>query len=547
MSDPSIDRMVEIEGAAALDDVNYDLAAPELAKRLGIRRSTLDSERKKKRRELRLENGNGDDGKGRPLELPDILPWPDPMEGDHVASALGATFKRYIRMSDAQADLCALWVLLTWTLDKFSIAPRLCVTSPTKGCGKTTLLSLIGRLSRKALMSGSVSPAALFRAIEQLRPTFLLDENEKYLEPGSDFHAILNQGHRRGQHVIRTHGDDHELRMFDTFCLVAVARNGRTPDDLEQRSFVIELQRRLPGESLVVLKDDCEDLDNLRRMCARWADDYAGDISDVDPDMGGLINRVADNWRPLFTIAEVIVSDWPDRMRDACAALMPKGDDSNDTILLADIRAIFDEKGADRLSSEQICDALISMEGRPWAEYGKGGKPISKNQLAYRLAKFGVRPENVRIGDHVPKGYYRRQFDEVWGRYLTLDSEHPPYETLQRYKPMAIGTSTAFQGATEKPDVAVQKCEKPPSNGPCSDVAAQNPYREDSMGLCTHCGAGGELLETYYSGPVPVWLHRDCQERWRAAQDELYIPLILKRRPPAISSGPDDDLNDFKH
>ena len=248
-----------------------------------------------------MENGNGDDGKGRPLELPEILPWPDEIEGDRVASALSATFKRYIRMSDAQADLCALWVLLTWTLDKFSIAPRLCATSPTKGCGKTTLLSLIGRLSRKALMSGSVSPAALFRAIEQLRPTFLLDENEKYLEPGSDFHAILNQGHRRGQHVIRTHGDDHELRMFDTFCLVAVARNGRTPDDLEQRSFIIELQRRLPGESLAVLKDDrCEDLDNLRRMCLRWADEYAENIPDIDPNMGGLINRVADNWRPLI-------------------------------------------------------------------------------------------------------------------------------------------------------------------------------------------------------------------------------------------------------
>jgi len=303
------------------------------------------------------------------------MPWPDEIEGDRIASALSATFKRYIRMSDAQANLCALWVLLTWTLDKFSIAPRLCVTSPTKGCGKTTLLTLIGRLSRKALISGSVSPAALFRAIEQLRPTFLLDENEKYLEPGSDFHAILNQGHRRGQHVIRTHGDDHELRMFDTFCLVAFARNGRTPDDLEQRSFIIELQRRLPGESLAVLKEDhCEDLDNLRRMCLRWAEDHAENIPDIDPDMGGLINRVADNWRPLFTLADLIGSDWPNRIRDACAALMPKGNgDLNDTILLADIRTIFDEKRTDRLSSEQICEALTAMEGRPWAEYGKSG------------------------------------------------------------------------------------------------------------------------------------------------------------------------------
>jgi hypothetical protein len=113
-----------------------------------------------------------------------------------------------------------------------------------------------------------VTPAALFRAIEQFNPTFLLDENEKFLEVGSDFHALLNQGHRRGQFVIRTQGDNHELVMFDTFCMVAFARNGRIPDDLEQRSIVIELQRRLPGERLEVLKDQCEQ-DNLARMCQR--------------------------------------------------------------------------------------------------------------------------------------------------------------------------------------------------------------------------------------------------------------------------------------
>src|SRR5215813_2621979 len=69
------------------------------------------------------------------------------------------------------------------------------------------------------------------------------------------------------------------------------------PTDLEQRSIVIELQRRLPGELLDVLRDDrADDLHNLARMCARWSDDYADDISGIEPDMGSLINRIADNW-----------------------------------------------------------------------------------------------------------------------------------------------------------------------------------------------------------------------------------------------------------
>jgi len=114
-----------------------------------------------------------------------------------------------------------------------------------------------------------------------------LDESEKFLEIGSEFHALLNQGHARGDFALRNVGDSHEPRMFDTFCLAAFARNGRIPDDLEQRSIVIELQRRLPGERLDVLRDDrADDLHNLARMCARWSDDYADDISDIEPDMG---------------------------------------------------------------------------------------------------------------------------------------------------------------------------------------------------------------------------------------------------------------------
>src|SRR6516164_10842020 len=96
------------------------------------------------------------------------------------------------------ADAITLWVLLSWAIDNFSIAPRLAVTSPTKGCGKTTVLRLLNKLTRRPIKSGCVTAAVLFRVVEQLKPTLILDENEKYLEPNTDTHAILNEGHCRG-------------------------------------------------------------------------------------------------------------------------------------------------------------------------------------------------------------------------------------------------------------------------------------------------------------------------------------------------------------
>lgn len=200
----------EIKKLAALPIGVFETVRKAEANRLDMRPSVLE-------KLVAAARPKGDAaGQGRPLQFAEIVAWPDEVEGDQVAASLSAAFKKYVRMSAPQAETCALWVLLSWTIDKFSIAPRLCATSPTKQCGKSTLLELLGRVSRRPLMSGSVTPAALFRAIEQHRPTFLLDENEKFLEVGSDFHALLNQGHRRGQYVIRTQGDNHELVMFDT-------------------------------------------------------------------------------------------------------------------------------------------------------------------------------------------------------------------------------------------------------------------------------------------------------------------------------------------
>jgi putative DNA primase/helicase len=347
-----VDRAVEIERAAVLDDVDYDVARSEIAKRLGIRTDTLDKERKKKRRELRLENSNGDDGQGRTVKIVDVLPYPDPIEGDRVATALAASIKTYAVLADVAADAIALWVLQTWLVNKFTISPRLGVTSPTKGCGKTTVLRFLNQVVRRPKRAGSISPAALFRVVERFQPTVLLDETEKYIEHGSDLHALMNEGHCKGAIVTRVLGDKQELRDFAIFGALAFARNGRLPDDLEQRSIVIEMQRRLPNESLSELREGrCESLQNLARMCARWADDFADDIDGYDPDMDGLINRDADNWRPLFAIADVIGFDWPMRIREAAVNLAPRESESTGPMLLADIMAVFEQKQADRTTT----------------------------------------------------------------------------------------------------------------------------------------------------------------------------------------------------
>jgi hypothetical protein len=90
--------------------------------------------------------------------------------------------------------------------------------------------------------------------------------------------------------------------------------------------------------------------------------------------------------------------------------------------LLADVKEIFAERGADRLTSEELIKHLATREGQPWVEY-KMGRPITQTQLAVLLKPFGVRPQNIRRQDgSVAKGYYLVHLNESFKRYLPSET-----------------------------------------------------------------------------------------------------------------------------
>lgn len=94
--------------------------------------------------------------------------------------------------------------------------------------------------------------------------------------------------------------------------------------------------------------------------------------------MGALINRVADNWRPPFAIADAIGGDWPERIRQAAAALTPTDTETIGPMLLADIRGIFDDMGTDRIKSEVLAERLVEMEADPGPNMGRAGSQLPR-------------------------------------------------------------------------------------------------------------------------------------------------------------------------
>ena len=123
----------------------------------------------------------------------------------------------------------------------------------------------------------------------------------------------------------------------------------------------------------------------------------------------------------------LIVSGPPKAVGDDCgqsvAALELSSDRDGDdhskgTLLLADIREIVKRELGGSLTSEAFVNRLAKMEDRPWAEWGKPPKPISKNQLARLLRPFDIQPGDIWVNGTCLRGYRRSQFEDSFARYL---------------------------------------------------------------------------------------------------------------------------------
>lgn len=184
----------------------------------------------------------------------------------------------------------------------------------------------------------------------------------------------------------------------------------------------------------------------------------------ASPELPGLYNRRADNWRPLFALAEVIGGEWPDKVKKAVTTLTDKSDESESAsvLLLADIRKIFSDAGQDKLASTYLVDRLIEREERPWPEFRRG-KAITARQIASLLRPFGIVRGTRREGRDTFKGYELRQFRNAFERYLADLS-------LTRSQPATQSHSDDFQSVTNDESVTDTKTAKPRWYAECDPV-----------------------------------------------------------------------------
>ena len=423
-----------------LPENQFEIRSKEIARRYGVGVALL----RKWWRQLHQVTGELKPGGGRRVELPLDDPWAQPVSTSELLSTIMAKIGEHVVLDSGAAVAVALYTMLTYIVDELPLCPMLLLRSAVKRSGKTTLLGLLLRMTYRALGVASISAAALYRVVDSLKPTLLLDEVDATLAQKTDtaeaLRGLLNAGNdRTSSRVLRCVGEDKEVVSYDAFGAKVLAGIGHIPDTMEDRAVVVELRRKLENEKVrrFSVLDDQGEFKEIRQKLLRWACDYGKGVGAARPQIPfGLNDRASDNWSPLLAIADLAGGEWGVRARSVAVELSRRGRDDEGDIrfeLLKDIRAIFDEEGGDAckaITTSTLIEKLCKLEEAPWSTFFRG-EPITPRGLGRMLRPFGIASANLKISrdpvtgrDTVAKGYKRETFNDAWMRYLPLPATY---------------------------------------------------------------------------------------------------------------------------
>lgn len=359
--------------------------------------------------------------------LKPVTPWPTAIGIEQVLNDALDQFNKFTFASHETHIAASLWACSTWFLDLCSVFPMAMLTSLEAGCGKTTMLEVLGQMVKKPYQCGGASPAAIYTIME-FRPTLLIDEVDRFLASDEGLTQVLNLGHSKTGVILKVEmaGKNRSVREFPCYGAKALCGINATnlTETLVSRSIVLELARKPLGHKLhdfYALDEDenlehRQELDSISMKLQRVSSDLSENFMTARPALPDwLQNRNRQNWQPLLRLALLAGEEWYTEALSACEKLTARGKkiSANENLLLS-IKRAFDETNSNFMSSADLICELCSDEFEPWLDWNRG-KPINARQVSQRLKGHDIEP--CRNQQQTARGYYREHFQKAWESY----------------------------------------------------------------------------------------------------------------------------------
>jgi len=327
--------------------------------------------------------------------------------------------------------------------------------------------------------------ATLFRMAEKWHPSILIDEADTFMKADDELAGLINAGHTRATaKAWRLVGKDFDPKDFNVWgakAFAGISLEKHLPDATISRAIVINLRRKLKHEAVSRLRYAGVGLfKELSAKLARFAEDYSQQVKDARPTLPEeLTDRAQDNWEPLLAIAQCAGDEWVKdgtlaAMKLSCADVQVV---SKSNELLADIQKVSEEKELDKISTNDLIDALISDKEKSWATYNRGN-PISPKQIANLLAGYGIKSKTIRTGYGTIKGFEINQFTDAFSRYLPTPQSYPSQRNIPLKANNGADLSVTFTENHKVPNTP-KVTPKPMIDNTCYLVTDRNPPEGD--------------------------------------------------------------------
>src|SRR5262249_17906348 len=222
---------------------------------------------------------------------------------------------------DQAAIAVVLWIAFAWLHDIAMHSPILRIIAGDIDAGKTTLCGVLKFLTPRASTATELTGPALFRFVDQVHPTLIIDNADKLLRKKPDLASIIEAGWTRDTPIPRViHGHPY---MFDVFSPKVLGGVDLPLDPATlTRCIEVRLWPKLPNETF----EDFQHIDDdtfrtLRQKWARWAADHAEMLKNAAPAMLDFKNRIKMNSKLKLAIADVAGGGWRKKVRKAAVKL----------------------------------------------------------------------------------------------------------------------------------------------------------------------------------------------------------------------------------
>lgn len=469
-------------------------------------------------------------------ELNDLRSW---LNGGKNSSTLkelveqvAALYSKYAEyVHPFEPKFFALWSIATYFYQLFDNFPIVFLTG-LKGTGKSRTGKVTAFTAFNGHLSPNISPAALFRDIDEKKGTVIIDEKESLGEVSKevkdkDMESVLNGGDKKGATVERCELDLATKKMmsrkFEIYSpkMICNVCGGLSSDTVMNRCITVIMQRAMHDVTIDEPDERSNDFVSIRCSLYRYMMAHWKDVQRVyiDSDFKGN-KRAVTIWKPLVVMAGMVDEDLKKELLDYMEASVLEAEvdegETDEVKLLFRLYDVVTEKkyytlkeirGMDETDLRWL-DYNERRHGHMMKKLGFRNKKHTNKGAAYLLSPERILFELKRVGLGIP------QKDDDLGRGGGGFRPSPTSATSQTsLKGDNDDVNDNGDGQNRPPDVDSSSL-RPPSQSSLGNVMSDNngspeqfvevqtdkpepsrwlPEKEwNEVGKCSSCGVNNQ-------------------------------------------------------